>query len=227
MGNEKWPQMPWDRVFERVEKNVFRLYAGQSAGTCFVVSVASTPNKRSSFAILATAWHVVEGLIGTDQCITLVSADKTATLTEDAAGFGIARVGPEVFDTALLIAETCTPLRAPEELLPLLPSDSMMARGAQIGSLGFPGICEHELCFFHGVVSGYLSSPPTYLVDGVAVNGVSGGPAFDDRAHVIGLVSSYIPNRIDEHTTLPGLMGVIPIVAIRYYLDEVLRARII
>jgi hypothetical protein len=34
-----------------------------------------------------------------------------------------------------------------------------------------------------------LKAPPVYLVDGVAINGVSGGPVFDDRCHLVGLVS--------------------------------------
>jgi hypothetical protein len=47
-----------------------------------------------------------------------------------------------------------------------------------------------------------------YLVDGVAINGVSGGPAFyikDGREiRVMGVVSAYAPNRATGET-LPGL----------------------
>jgi hypothetical protein len=49
-----------------------------------------------------------------------------------------------------------------------------------------------------------LRKPPVYLVDGVAINGVSGGPVFDDRCHLAGLVSAYLPNRVAPNTTLPG-----------------------
>jgi hypothetical protein len=47
-----------------------------------------------------------------------------------------------------------------------------------------------------------------YLVDGVAINGVSGGPAFrgedDGTVSLIGVLSAYIPNRATGET-LPGL----------------------
>lgn len=102
-----------------------------------------------------------------------------------------------------------------------------MPRGSEVGILGFPGLVEPELCFFKGSVSGFLNQPPTYLIDGVAINGVSGGPAFDSRAHLIGLVSAYIPNRVDESTTLPGLMSLMPISAIRFYLETSMKAHVL
>jgi hypothetical protein len=109
----------------------------------------------------------------------------------------------------------------------MLRWDLMMPKGAPIGWMGFPGITEPELCFFHGHVSGYVGDPPTYLIDGVAINGVSGGPAFDNRAHLIGLVSAYIPNRVNPHTTLPGLMAAVPINAIRLFMEANMGATIL
>jgi hypothetical protein len=49
--------------------------------------------------------------------------------------------------------------------------------------------------------------PSAYLVDGVAINGVSGGPAFHLGEHfpiIIGVVSAYIANRVTGET-LPGM----------------------
>jgi len=48
-----------------------------------------------------------------------------------------------------------------------------------------------------------------YFVDGVAINGVSGGPTFqinreDNKVRIIGLVSAYVPNRA-AGAQLPGL----------------------
>jgi hypothetical protein len=103
-------------------------------------------------------------------------------------------------------------------------SESQMPRGTEIGLVGFPGIIGGEFCFFKGTISGYLSSPLTYLVDAVAINGVSGGPAFDNHAQIVGLVSSYIPNRVDEYTTLPGLLTLIPIGLIRYWMESKMKA---
>lgn len=63
------------------------------------------------------------------------------------------------------------------------------------------------LCFFSGSISAYLPDRNSYLVDGVAINGVSGGPAVvieDDGITVIGVVSAYIPN-LATGQVLPGL----------------------
>lgn len=136
-------------------------------------------------------------------------------------------IGSPKHDTGLIVVKTGNTLYEPSDLLPLPPFDSTLARGADIGWLGFPGLFESELCFFHGHISGYLNDTPTYLVDGVAVNGVSGGPAFDNRAHLIGLVSAYIPNRVDAQTTLPGLMALVPINVIRYWMEHRLRATVL
>lgn len=134
------------------------------------------------------------------------------------------RLGPAKFDTALIYLDTADPLIDIGNLLPVLPADSMLARGTEVGWLGFPSIAGPELCFFRGVVSGYLGNPPTYLMDGVAINGVSGGPVFDDRCHLVGMVSAYLPNQLDQETLLPGLSAITPINAIRYWMTNELRA---
>ena len=95
----------------------------------------------------------------------------------------------------------------PEQPLALSPSDVFVRVGVEIGWLGFPAI-SRELCFFSGRVSAYIQSEERYLVDGVAMNGVSGGPAFsgesDGTVSLMGVLSAYIPNRVTGET-LPGL----------------------
>ncbi len=220
-----WPVLPWDQVVDRVSRSVFRLLAGDSAGTCFVVSIAKDRQTSNAYAVFATAWHVVAELPGTTDDIKLVSFDGETVFDSAIARFGFFPLGPGVHDTCLIAARTATPVVAPSDLCPILPSDSMLARGAGIGWLGFPGLTDPEPCFFHGHIAGYSADPPAYFVDGVAVNGVSGGPVFDNRAHLIGLVSSYLPNRVDSRTFLPGLLSVVPINTIRYYLDRVIGTR--
>ncbi len=70
----------------------------------------------------------------------------------------------------------------PAEPLPLVPKDKFLKVGNKIGWLGFPAIQGANLCFFSGDISAWLQSQMAYLVDGVAINGVSGGPAF----HILG-----------------------------------------
>ena len=61
--------------------------------------------------------------------------------------------------------------------------------------------------FFSGRVSCFLKTEHAYLIDGVAINGVSGGPTFflaSDRYFILGVVSAYIANRVTGEV-LPGL----------------------
>jgi hypothetical protein len=223
---QQWPELRWDEAVDRVAKSVFRLYAGSSGGTGFLVGLGRDRQSGDYYATLATAWHVLEGLPGTSDELEIVSVDRRTVFTSAADQVGFHPIGDARYDTGLIILRTGSPILQETELLPLFPYDSVLARGADIGWLGFPGITEPELCFFHGHISGYLNDPPTYLVDGVAINGVSGGPAFDNRAHIIGLVSAYVPNRVDERTTLPGLMTLVPINAIRYWMEHRVGARV-
>jgi hypothetical protein len=222
-----WPEMRWDEAVDRVSQSVFRLYAGSSAGTGFLVSLGRDRESDAHYAFIATAWHVLEKLPGTSDDLEIVSVDGKTIFTSAANKLGFHPIGDARCDTGLIVVKTDEPILGQNDLLPLFPHDYVLARGADIGWLGFPGITEPELCFFHGYVSGYLNDPPTYLIDGVAINGVSGGPAFDNRAHIIGLVSAYVPNRIDEVTTLPGLMTLVPINAVRYWMEHRVGARVL
>ena len=130
------------------------------------------------------------------------------------------RLGKEIRDTALITVKSAEIITEETNLLPIPPKEYMLAKGAEIGWLGFPGFVEPEPCFFHGYISGYSDNPSRYFVDGVAINGVSGGPAFDKHAQLIGLVSAYLPNRLDENTTLPGLSMLVPINAIRDFMEK-------
>lgn len=66
----------------------------------------------------------------------------------------------------------------PADPFPLAPKDRFLKVGTEIGWLGFPAIPSANLCFFAGNVSAWIQDQGAYLVDGVAINGVSGGPAF-------------------------------------------------
>ncbi len=79
--------------------------------------------------------------------------------------------------------------------------------GVEVGWLGFPAVWPHDLCFFSGRVSAYSKENKAYVVDGVAINGVSSGPTlyiFDSKISVMGIVSAYIVNRATGEA-LPGL----------------------
>jgi hypothetical protein len=90
----------------------------------------------------------------------------------------------------------------------MLDNAKFIKVGVEIGWLGFPAIPRSGLSFFSGRVSSYNVDDSTYFVDGVAINGVSGGPPFQRKTDappvLIGVVSAYIPNRATG-TVLPGV----------------------
>ena len=95
----------------------------------------------------------------------------------------------------------------PDATLPLTPPGKFFRVGNDIGWLGFPAAVAAHLCFFGGRISAWDNDRKAYFVDGVAINGVSGGPAFVPTAPlpmVIGVVTAYMPNRATGDV-LPGL----------------------
>jgi hypothetical protein len=100
-------------------------------------------------------------------------------------------------------------LQLPERPIALLPMEEPCPIGFDIGWLGFPAIEPDTLCFFAGTVSARQANRKAYLIDGVAINGVSGGPVFHsptpDEVQIIGCVSAYHANRATGET-LPGLL---------------------
>jgi hypothetical protein len=113
---------------------------------------------------------------------------------------------PNTDSAVLIFPKTSIPL--PEKLIPLLPTDSPVSIGAEVGWLGFPSIEPYTLCFFSGNISARRDDRKAYLIDGVAINGVSGGPVLfshPEGVQIIGSVSAYRANRT-YGDTLPGLL---------------------
>lgn len=81
-------------------------------------------------------------------------------------------------DTAAIVFDRLE-LGLPNETLPLIKPGYHIKQGVEIGWLGFPAIYKAGLCFFSGRISNYAEEDGKYFVDGVAINGVSGGLHFD------------------------------------------------
>jgi hypothetical protein len=99
-------------------------------------------------------------------------------------------------------------LKLPDGVPPLLPTGSLTNIGAEVAWLGFPAIEPWTLCFFSGNISAWQSRRKAYLIDGVAINGVSGGPVIyptgTKSSQIVGIISAYQPNRAMGEA-LPGL----------------------
>lgn len=93
--------------------------------------------------------------------------------------------------------------------LPLIDQGKILKRGVEVGWCGFPAVAINELCFFAGYISCPIPKEDSYLVDGVAINGVSGGPVFhldsnSNEPKFSGVISAYKANRTTGEA-LPGL----------------------
>ena len=101
-------------------------------------------------------------------------------------------------------------LNFPELPITLRPIGSPCGIGSEIGWVGYPVIDPDTLCFFSGTISARKESERAYNIDGVAINGISGGPVFHlptpdpNDMQIIGAISAYRPNMFSGQP-LPGL----------------------
>ena len=190
--------MAWFEQVQAVMPHVVRIETPTGHGTGFL-------RLREGNRIgIATAHHVISHADKWQQPIRLYCP---YTDTEQFLAPGERVVEGNAMHDAALIGMTTnglelppTPIPLPQVALPLVP-------GSEVGWIGFPHIVDRA-CFFAGVISAQITELNSYYIDGVSIQGVSGGPAFctlETGLHVIGVVSAYIDNQA-LGKTLPGLM---------------------
>lgn len=193
------PNMLWNEAYETIAPYVVRIATPSGSGTGFLVS-----RTKGTLIAIATAAHVVNHAhyweqpiriehFATGKSILLRQSDRAVFLEEDRDTAAV------VFDVGDLDLPSTPPLLSPE--------GKFLKVGYELAWVGFPAVASVNLCFFSGHVSAHREDEHTYLVDGVAINGVSGGPAFwngGNRLSVIGVVTAYVPNRASG-IVLPGL----------------------
>jgi hypothetical protein len=202
-------EIAWSKAVEIIEPHVVRISTPRGSGTGFLIS----NGHNNAVCGIATAAHVVDHAHYWEEPIRIdhVATGKSLVIRRDdrAIFLDLSR------DTAAILFNRGD-LPLPADPLPLVPKDMSVKVGVKIGWLGFPAIPAASLCFFEGIVSAHVQSQNAYLVDGVAINGVSGGPAFHlfhieaTPVFVMGVVSAYVPNRATGEV-LPGLSVVRPI----------------
>jgi hypothetical protein len=191
----------WTDAIESIREHIFLVQTPSGQGTGFLAP--SLPG--SKLECIITARHVIEHAQEWKEPIKLTHfpTKKEIFLNEKLRNI---KWHPNR-DTAIIeFPATRPPL--PSNDIKLIREDIRLKEGYQIGWLGFPSVAPRNMCFFCGHVSAWLDFEEAYLVDGVAIHGVSGGPAFamneDGETAVVGLVTEYRPNMC-QGNALPGV----------------------
>lgn len=196
--------MSWSEAYNNILPYVFAIETPEGNGSGFFFAY----NENKSLVAFATAAHVVEHAEDWKLPIKLRqhTSKKEQFITDDMRIITLDRRR----DSASIVIANNGAFDLPDEPLPMIPADKFHRIGNEIAWVGYPGIASPHLCFFTGRVSGFISQGDSYLIDGVAINGVSGGPVFSElsegKPQILGTVSAYLPNRI-RGDALPGLMS--------------------
>ena len=193
--------MDWNKIVSKVTPYIVKIETPATDGTGFLCLY----NQRRNFCGIATAAHVISYADEWQQPIRIqhYPTGGTVLLKEENR---VIFLDPKN-DSAVILIQTGI-LDFPEDIIPLLPSETALGIGAEVGWLGYPAIESNTLCFFSGTISARTRNNAAYLIDGVAINGVSGGPVVystADGVQIVGDVSAYRANRVTGET-LPGLL---------------------
>jgi hypothetical protein len=190
--------MDWFKQRKAVREYVVKIKTPSGYGSGFLVAY----NKSGGLMAIATAAHVLADAEEWHLPLKLIpeASGEEAFLNYEQRVIYMDRSR----DSAYIVVPSNT-VALPKTTLPLVPKDQFILPGAELGWLGYPSLAPNELCFFQGYASAFVGrGEDYYLIDGVAVNGVSGGPVFEPEKepNLVGLVSAYYSNR----EVLPGLL---------------------
>lgn len=194
--------MHWHKLHNAMLPHIVRIETQGGSGTGFFFGY----NEDRSIVAIATAAHVVDDAHDWKQPIKIThhGSGNEAFLNE---GDRVVFLDRKRDSASILIHADKLPF--PESALPLMDATKFKRVGVELAWMGYPSVAYPELCFFTGNVSAFISSDDCYLIDGVAINGVSGGPVFaeynGETPELVGSISAYMPNRI-AGSTLPGLL---------------------
>jgi len=190
--------MNWEQIVEKVAPYIVKIETPTGSGTGFLCGY----NAEKTYCLIATAFHVVKEADEWQQPLKIhnSSFDKQVFLQESQRF-----IFTDYKTDSAVIFCPCSDLTFPEGLIPLRPMDVPISVGTEVGWLGYPGIAAYTLCFFSGNIS---AKQDGYLIDGVAINGVSGGPVMYSSAtegiEFVGVITAYHANRLTG-SALPGL----------------------
>jgi hypothetical protein len=192
----------WQEIVQKVSPYVVKIETQSGSGTGFLCAY----NADKSWCAVATAFHVVSEAEEWQQPIKIYdhTFSKPAFLPEKRRVI----FTDSATDSAAVLFPS-SELNFPQVTVPLRPIDSPISIGEDVGWLGFPSIAAYTLCFFAGPISARQDWNKAYLIDGVAIPGVSGGPVVfssgTDGVQFVGVVSAYRSSKTGG-TPMPGLL---------------------
>ena len=194
--------LPWHMVVEAVAPHIVRVSTPRGSGTGFLLG--RSPSGK--FTGIATAAHVIADSHYWREPIRIEHYSSKEVLYLEHKDRGI--IVEANTDSAAIVFDT-PKLALPEQPLNLIAQGRVMKVGAEVGWMGFPANAQGNLCFFGGRISCSMEEWNAYLLDGVVINGVSGGPVIfpgggDGVFKIVGAVSAYRPNWATG-SALPGL----------------------
>lgn len=207
----------WYEANSLVKSFIVKISTPIVTGTGFLFAYSGD----NAFCGIATASHVVNHAHQWQQPIRIhhYSSKKEIFLKEEDRAIFL----DQKLDTAAIIFIKPS-IQLPKVLLPLARKGYHLNQGVEIGWVGFPVVSPQTLCFFSGRISAYLEQQEIYYVDGVAINGVSGGPAFTTeykgKITIAGVISAYIPNRATGEP-LPGLCIISDVSQLQFIVKEI------
>lgn len=194
--------MNWEQVVQKVTPYIFKIETPAGHGTGFLYLY----NDNKTWCGVATARHVVDYANTWKQPIRLTHQGSSEQIFLKDSEYII--ITDWKTDSAVILFQKPT-FELPSELIELIPLDTPLSIGNEVSWLGFPSIEPYTLCFFSGNISAWQDFRKAYLIDGVAINGVSGGPVTylhsTDGVKIVGIVSAYRANRASGDS-LPGLL---------------------
>jgi hypothetical protein len=194
--------MNWDNAIKVVTPHVVKIETPTGYGTGFLALY----NYDRSWCGIATAAHVVSHADEWQEPIRIRhEASGTVQFLKSEGRV----IYIDYMNDSAIVLFLNSDLKLPEAVIGLLPTGTPCEIGIDVGWLGYPVIEASTLCFFAGTVSARQETRRAYLIDGVAINGVSGGPVFHcdspDVIQIIGSISAYHANRATGEA-LPGLL---------------------
>ena len=198
--------MNWSKHVRTMRPHVVRITTPDGAGTGFILHIDKSKGKLT----LATAAHVVRDALSWNQLISIYHEAFKEDPLKAWPGERSILLHPR-FDSACITVDLPEVREDafPQEPIEHVPFETAVTSGTEVGWLGFPYLVNSKRpSFFSGHISVFAEN--RYFIDGVAIPGVSGGPAFryyssQKKIRILGSISSYRPNRA-RGEALPGLM---------------------